>query len=95
MEGHELSVLKGAFDLLNRKDVRYIQIEYGHAARAARVYLLDILNYMTPLGYKSYVIMPNGLQPLVYTPFVENKYSMINLLFVSDPVDVSIFSLVF
>lgn len=91
VEGHELSVLKGTFGLLSKKEVCYIQIEYGHAARAARVYLLDILNYMTPLGYNPHVIMPNGLQPLVYTPFVENKYSMINLLFVSNRVGTTIF----
>lgn len=82
VEGNELSVLKGAKALLARGAIDFIQIEFGHAARAARVYLHDIINFLEPLEYQIFVIKPKGLLPLNFTPFTENMYSYINFLIV-------------
>lgn len=82
VEGNELSVLKGARGLLGRGGIDFIQIEFGHAARAARVYLHDIVSFIAQYDYRIFVIKPNGLMPLQFTPFTENLYSYINFLIV-------------
>lgn len=46
VEGHELSVLKGASNLLSNYCVRNIQFEFGSPALAARVYFKDIYDYL-------------------------------------------------
>ena len=80
VEGNELSVLKGAKDLLTQEAVEFIQIEFGHAARAARVYLHDIVGYVNQYKYDMFIIKPHGLAPLDFTPFTENQYAYINFL---------------
>jgi FkbM family methyltransferase len=80
VEGNELSVLKGCAGLLTRHSIDFIQIEFGHAARAARYYLHDIFNLLKKLPYEVYIIKPNGLMKLSFSPFIENRYSYVNLL---------------
>jgi hypothetical protein len=82
VEGGELSVLQGASKLLSLGAVDFIQIEFGHASRAARVYLHDIVNFIAQYDYKIFVIKPSGLLPLDFDTFTENKYSYINFLLV-------------
>ena len=82
VEGNELAVLKGAESLLEKENIDFIQIEFGHAARAARVYLHDIINYTNKYNYIIFVILPTGLMPLNFTPFTENRYTYINFLLV-------------
>lgn len=83
VEGNELSVLKGAKSLLAHESIEFIQIEFGHASRAARVYLHDIVDFVNQYKYEIFVIKPKGLLPLDFTPFTENRYSYINFLIVS------------
>ena len=80
VEGNELNVLKGAEDLLTRGDIGFIQFEFGNAAKAARVYLHDIVFFLESKQYIIYVVKPKGLLPLVFTPFTEMRYSCINFL---------------
>jgi hypothetical protein len=80
VEGNELSVLKGAKNLLSQGAIDFVQIEFGHAARAARVYLHDIFNFISEYEYTFFVIMPKGLMPLDFSPSIENRYSCINFL---------------
>ena len=80
VEGNELNVLKGAEDLLTRGDIGFIQFEFGNAAKAARVYLHDIVFFLESKQYIIYVVKPKGLLPLVFTPFTEMRYSCVNLL---------------
>lgn len=80
VEGNELSVLKGAKGLLARDAIEFIQIEFGHAARAAHVYLHDIVSYVGQYRYDMFIIKPHGLAPLNFTPFTENRYAYINFL---------------
>lgn len=83
VEGHELFVLRGASELLRQGRVRFIQMEFGHAARAAGVYLHDIVRFVGQYQYKIFVIKPSGLLPLDFSPFTENRYSYINFLIAS------------
>jgi FkbM family methyltransferase len=80
VEGNELSVLKGAKELMARDAIEFIQIEFGHATRAARVYLHDIVAYINQYQYDMFIIKPNGLAPLNFSPFTENRYAYINFL---------------
>lgn len=82
IEGGEYFALKGIKPFLEDSRIDYIQIEFGHAARAARVFLYDIVNFMAEFPYKMFVIKPAGIEPVEFTPFTENKYSYINFLFV-------------
>ena len=84
VEGHELSVLTGAKKMLSQKSVSYIQFEYGHAARAARVFLMDLVNFLQTYGYCLYVVHPKGIKPFVYSPWEENRFNMINFLAAGD-----------
>lgn len=80
VEGHEYFALKGAEKLLKQGAIDFIQIEFGHAARAAKVYLHDLVNFAASHSYDVYVIKPNGFMPLNFTPFTENRYSYVNFL---------------
>lgn len=82
VEGNELFVLQGARSLLSSEAIDFIQIEFGHAARGAKVYLHDIVNFVSEYDLKIFVIKPSGLLPLVFSPFTENRYSYINFLLV-------------
>jgi len=86
VEGHELFVLRGAKSLLSEGSIDFIQIEFGHAARAARLYLHDIVRFINEYSYNIYVIKPDGFMPLSFTPFTENRYSYINFLLVRKSV---------
>lgn len=80
VEGHEYFALKGAEKLLKQGAIDFIQIEFGHAARAAKVYLHDIVIFAASHSYDVYVIKRNGFMPLNFTPFTENRYSYVNFL---------------
>ena len=84
VEGHELSVLKGAKRMLSEKNIDYIQFEFGHAARVTRVLLLDIVVLFHTYGYNMYLILPKGLKPFTYSPWEENRYNIVNFLAVSN-----------
>ena len=86
VEGNELSVLKGAKSLLSQGAIDFIQIEFGHGARAARIYLHDIVNFIKEYEYTIFVIKPTGLMPLDFSPFTENRYSYINFLLAKNSV---------
>lgn len=60
VEGHELAVFKGSYQMLSEKRIECIQFEYGGCNLDAHVYLLDIWNYLIPFGFKFYKIYPSG-----------------------------------
>lgn len=60
VEGHELAVFKGAQKMLSEKRIDCIQFEYGGCNLDARVYLLDIWDYLAPFGFDFYKIYPSG-----------------------------------
>ena len=94
VEGHELFVLKGAKKMLSKSRIDYIQFEYGHAAMAARVMLLDIVNFFQAYGYHIYLIHPKGIKPFMYSPWEENRYNMANFVAVSEVVSYKLNSII-
>ena len=86
VEGHEFFVLRGAAELLVQERIDFIQIEFGHAARAARIYLHDIVKMIGEHQYSVFIIKPASVVPLNFTPFVENRYAYVNLLIVRNAV---------
>lgn len=82
VEGNELNVLKGAKNLLSKGAIKFIQLELGHAMRAKRVYFHDVFDFLDKYNYVPFVILPKGVRLLEFTPFLENRYSFVNLLFV-------------
>ena len=59
VEGHELAVFRGARRMLVQGAIDLIQFEYGGCNLDARVYLLDIWEYLTENGYQIAKIYPN------------------------------------
>lgn len=60
VEGHELAILKGAARMLKEKRIQNIQFEYGGCNLDARVYLLDIWNFLTYLDFQIWKLYPSG-----------------------------------
>lgn len=73
VEGNELAVFMGGRGMLMKGAIDYIQFEFGHAARAARVFLYDIYNFLHDCGYEMFTVKPRGLEKFVYSPWEENK----------------------
>jgi len=87
IEGNELFALRYARLLLFSGLIDFIQIEFGHTARAAGVYLHDTVDFVNEYDYKMFVIKPAGLLPLDFSPFTENWYSYINFLLVKNSIE--------
>lgn len=66
VEGHELSVLKGASRMLSEGNIRYIQFEYGPNYIDADCLLKDVFEFMkaTNPHYQFAKIMQNKLLPV-------------------------------
>jgi FkbM family methyltransferase len=62
VEGHELHVLQGARDMLERHSVTIVQFEYGGCNIDARVLLRDLFEFFDSLPYVLHKITPRGLQ---------------------------------
>lgn len=77
VEGHELSVLRGAERSLAAGRIGLIQLEYGGAYIDARAMLLDIFGLLKPHGYRLFKLYANGLRPATgYDPRFETfRYS--------------------
>jgi FkbM family methyltransferase len=63
VEGHELSVLQGAHDMLGRNAVEVIQFEFGGTSIDSRSYFKDFFQLLSR-KYKIYRILPHGLREL-------------------------------
>ena len=61
IEGHELSALKGASNLLEQKKINFIQFEFGGCNIDSRTYFQDFW-YLLNENYTIYRIVKNGLQ---------------------------------
>jgi len=59
VEGHELSVLKGASEMLKRKRIDIIQFEFNSHNIYSRVYLRDF--FLSLNDFEIFRILPNGL----------------------------------
>lgn len=77
VEGHELAVFRGAARMMNEKRIYCIQFEYGGCNLDARVYFLDLFNYLTAYDFDFYKLYPDGPRKLnKYDQSIETfKYS--------------------
>lgn len=75
VEGHELSTLKGARNMLNNKAIDYIQFEFGGTNIDSRVFFRDFFSLLSN-DFRIYRIVKNGL---VHIP----RYSITQEIFVS------------
>ena len=83
VEGNEYKLMLGAKKLFKNKQIDFFQFEFGHAARAAKVYLYDIFNFFNNYDYKLFVIKRNGILPIKFSPFLENRYKGGNFMAVN------------
>jgi FkbM family methyltransferase len=63
VEGHEMSVLKGAVAMLGARAIDYIQFEFGGCNIDSRTYLRDFFEILSP-NYDIFRLLRNGLAPL-------------------------------
>jgi FkbM family methyltransferase len=75
IEGHELSALKGAAEMLKKKKIRFIQFEFGGTSIDSRVYFKDYFTLLSA-DYKIYRILKGGL-------FEIKRYSEAQEIFLS------------
>jgi len=63
VEGHELAVLKGAREMMDRNAIEVIQFEFGGTSLDSRSYFKDFFQLLSP-KYQIYRILPKGLREL-------------------------------
>ena len=63
VEGHELSVLQGARDMLASNAIEAIQFEFGGTNIDSKSYFKDFFQLLSP-KYRIYRILPHGLREL-------------------------------
>jgi len=65
VEGHEVSVLRGARDMLKKRAISIIQFEFGPANIYSRTFFYDFWLLLSD-DYKIYRIVPKGVVPIAY-----------------------------
>lgn len=79
VEGHELSVLRGAARMLAQKRIRFVQFEFGEANIDSRTFMRDFFELLGPT-FEFYRIVSNGLRKVTaYHPNLE-VFATINYL---------------
>lgn len=61
-EGYDLSVLRGATDMLSSHRIDHVQFEYNHRWIDARVFLLDAFLLLQGHGYRLGKVTPRGIE---------------------------------
>ena len=65
VEGHELSVLEGAMQTLKHGRIRALTFEFGSSNINSRTFFHDFWDFLTPLGFQVFRILPSGrLMPI-------------------------------
>lgn len=65
VEGHELSVLEGAKKSLEENVIKALSFEFGSGNINSRTFFHDFWDFLTPLGYQIYRILPSSrLMPI-------------------------------
>jgi FkbM family methyltransferase len=78
-EGHDLAVLRGAYEMLAEQRIAVTQFEYNSRWVEARSFLRDAFEFLLPMGYRVGKLTPRGVE--FYTQwaadletFVEGNY---------------------
>jgi FkbM family methyltransferase len=62
VEGHESWVLRGAAQMLQKRAIRHVQLEYGTGYLIAGTRLEQVFGLLAESGYTPYKIVPYGLE---------------------------------
>jgi FkbM family methyltransferase len=81
-EGHDIFVLKGAVQMLERRAIDFIQFEIARESIAARVFLKDFIDLFEHYGYTVYRVRPKSLDELAYSP-QEEMFTYMNFFAMS------------
>lgn len=82
VEGHEISVLKGAMQMLGKDKIRFIQFEFGESNISSRTYFKDFFSILP--NYHFFRILPGGIRKIKrYSPELE-VFSTSNYLAVNN-----------
>lgn len=79
VEGAELDVLKGSEKMLSRKQISFLQVEYGGTYPDAGITFKHVLELVNEYGYSAYELIDNKLTPITAENFVED-YRFANFL---------------
>ena len=83
-EGHDFPVLEGARPLLENGQIDVVQFEYGPGYIDARIFLKDIFDFLEPLRYSVFKILPRYLVRVSgYSWHLEN-FRLVNYALVRD-----------
>lgn len=78
-EGHEMAVLAGASNIINRGGVQFIQFEIGRTSINARVFFKDFYDLLNK-NYHIYRLLKNGLQPVTNYKETDEIFMTTNFL---------------
>lgn len=79
VEGAEMDVLNGCMNMLQDKNIHFIQVEYGGTYPDAGISFLDIIQLIGQFGYRAYELVGDKLNLLTEENFVED-YRFANFL---------------
>jgi FkbM family methyltransferase len=79
VEGHELSVLRGANEMLSRKSINFIQFEFGGCNIDSRTYFRDYY-YLLNDDFIIYRIVADGLFPISGYKETDEIFTTVNYL---------------
>ena len=88
VEGSEIDVLNGSDSVL-RSGVSFIQFEFGHAARANKTLLFDLIKLLEKYSFTVCLIKQKSVEKVVYCPSLENQFSCANFLAISNKFSVN------
>lgn len=82
VEGHELSVLKGASRMIATGAIDWIQFEFGGCNLDSRTYFRDFFDLLSP-RYALYRLLRNGFAPIRYYDEAQEVFTATNYVAIS------------
>jgi FkbM family methyltransferase len=82
VEGHELSVLRGASEMISSGAIDAIQFEFGGTNIDSRTYFRDFFNLLDP-GYRMHRVLPRGMRAIPRYRETDELFTTTNFLAVS------------
>lgn len=87
VEGHELKVLKGAFNMIINKKIDFIQFEFGQTNIDSRVFFLDFVRLLGA-NYTLFHQQKNGLYKINYDVIYE-VFNVTNYVAIRNGIDIA------
>jgi FkbM family methyltransferase len=72
VEGAELDVLNGAKEMIEKKCIRFIQVEYGGTYKDAGITFSDVIWFVNQFGYTVYELINDKLMEVFLCDFKED-----------------------